>query len=135
MATIQYTSYNFSTPSALTEIDYKTLKELLNDNSKLNINPNSSFIETFKLELIILGIGILCGFIAYFDIAEWTNLIFGILAFFIGFFFVFSFIPSFISYVDFLIDKSSFYSKLKKDIIKSQTYIDFNNIREKRRWN
>jgi hypothetical protein len=134
MATIQYTSYNFSIPSALTEMDYKTLKELLNENPKLNINPTSSFTETFKSDLIILGIGVVSGFIAYCEITEWIDLIFGILAFIVCFFMFFSFIPSFMSYIDFVFDKSSYYSKLKKDIIKSQTYIDFINIREKRRW-
>jgi hypothetical protein len=135
MATIQYTSYRFNPPSPLKEDDFNTLKELLNDNSRLNINPNSSFIETFKVELIIFGIGIICGFIASFDIAEWINLIFGIPAFFIGISFLLSFLPSFFSYLGFVSDKSSYYSKLKKDIIKSNTYIDFINIREKRRWN
>jgi cytochrome c biogenesis protein CcdA len=135
MATIQYTRYSFNKPPDLTESDYKTLKELLNDNSKLNINPTSSFIQTFKVELIMLGIGIISGFIAFIDIAEWINWIFGIPAFIAGWGFIFSFLPSFLTYIDFVFDKSRYYSKLKRDIIKSKTYIDFNNIREKRRWN
>lgn len=135
MATIQYTSYNFNIPSALAEMDYKTLKELLNANPKLNINPTSSFIETFKGELIMLGIGIVCGYIASFDIAEWINWVFGIPAIIVGSGFIFSILPSIITYIDFVFDKSRYYSKLKKDIIKSKTYIDFINIREKRRWN
>lgn len=135
MATIQYTSYRFNKPSDLTEMDYKTLKELLNDNSKLNINPTSSFVETFKGELIMLVIGIVCGIIASFDIAEWLNWVFEIPAFIVGIAFMFSLLPSFFSYFGFVSDKSSYYSKLKKDIIKSNTYIDFTNIREKRRWN
>jgi hypothetical protein len=135
MATIQYTSYNFNIPSALAEIDYKTLKELLNANPKLNINPISSFIETFNIELKFLGIGIICASVASFDIAEWLNWVFGIPAFIIGSTFIFNLIPTFFSYFGYLSEKSGYYSKLKKDIIKSQTYIDFNNIREDRRWN
>ena len=135
MATIQYTSYNFNIPTALAEMDYKTLKELLNANPKLNINPTSSFIETFNTELKFLGIGIICASVASFDIAEWVNWVFGIPAFIIGCTFIFNLLPSFFSYFGYLSEKSSYYSKLKKDIIKSQTYIDFNNIREKRRWN
>ena len=135
MATIQYTKYSFNKPPDLTERDYKTLKELLNDNSKLNINPKSSFIETFKVELIVFGIGIICGFIAFLDIAEWINWIFGIPAFLAVGGFIFSILPSIITYIDFVFDKSRYYYKLKRDIIKSKTYIDFSNIREKRRWN
>ncbi|SDH89619.1 hypothetical protein SAMN04488062_11727 [Flavobacterium omnivorum] len=135
MAKIQYTSYNFNIPSALAEMDYKTLKELLNANPKLNINPTSSFIETFNTELKFLGIGIMCGAVASFDIAEWINWVFGIPAFIIGSTFIFNLLPTFFSYFGYLSEKSSYYSKLKKDIIKSQTYIDFNNLREKRRWN
>lgn len=135
MATIQYTSYRFKKPSDLEEIDYKTLKELLNDDSKLNINPTSNFIETFKVELIMFGIGIVCGYIASLDITEWINLIFGLPAFIVGSAFLFNFLPSFFSYLGFVSDKSSYYSILKKDIIRSDSYIDFINIREKRRWN
>ena len=135
MATIHYTSYNFNIPSALAEMDYKTLKELLNANPKLNINPSSSFIETFNIELKFLGIGIICASVASFDIAEWLNWVFGIPAFIIGSTFIFNLLPTFFSYFGYLSEKSSYYSKLKKDITKSQTYIDFNNIREKRRWN
>ncbi len=135
MATIQYTCYRFNPPSLLKENDFNTLKDLLHYNSRLNINPNSSFIETFKVELIMFGIGIICGFIASFDIAEWINWIFGIPAFLVAGTFVFSFIPSFFSYLGFVSDKSNYYSRLKKDIIKSNTYSDFINIREKSRWN
>jgi hypothetical protein len=134
MAKIQYTSYDFNSPPDLKENKYVAIKKLLNENFKLNINPKSSFIETFKAELIALVAGIICGFIAYLEFAEWISLIFGILAFVISFSFIFSIIPSFLSYCGFLSDQSSYYSKLRKDIVKSSTYKDFINIREKRRW-
>ncbi|MFT5251137.1 MAG: hypothetical protein ACI87N_000108 [Flavobacteriales bacterium] len=134
MAKIQYTSYDFNIPSELEESDYKTIKELLNDNGQLKITPYSSFIETFKRELIMLGIGVLCGYIASFDIAEWINWVFGIPAIMAGYIFLFSFAPSFITYIDFMFDKRRYYSKLKKNILKSNSYIDFINIREKKRW-
>lgn len=134
MTKIQYISYDFTKPPELEEVNYKTLKELLNDNRKLNITPTSSFIKAFKAELIILGIGTGCGYIATYDIPNWINWVFGLTAFVVGSTFLFSFAPSFITYIDFFFDKSRYYSKLKKDIIKSNTYIDFINIREKRRW-
>ncbi|TRW98003.1 hypothetical protein [Flavobacterium gawalongense] len=134
MAKIQYTSYIFNKPPDLSEKEYKIMKELFNDNPKLNINPVSSFNKTFKVEIIFLGIGIICGLIASFDIANWLNLVFGIPSFIIGITFVFSFIPSFFSYLGFLSDKSNYYSNLKKDIIKTSTFTDYINLREKRRW-
>ena len=135
MAKIQYTSYSFNSPPDLHENKYDALKKLLKENAKLNINPKSNFIETFKIELILLIAGIICGFIAYLEFAEWISLTFGIPAFVIGFSFIFNIIPSFLSYCGFLSDQSSYYSRLKKDIVKSSTYKDFINIREKRRWN
>jgi type IV secretory pathway TrbD component len=118
MATIQYISYDFYKPCELAEMDYTTLKELLNDNSKLSITPASSAIARFKRELIVLGIGILCGYVTSFDVADWISLIFGVPAFIVGGVFLFSFAPSFITYIEFVFNKSRYYSKLKKDIIK-----------------
>jgi hypothetical protein len=134
MAKFQYTSYTFNKPPDLPEKEYKIMKELFNDNPKLNINPFSSFYKTFKVEIIVFGIGIICGLIASFDFANWLNLVFGIPAFIIAGTFIFSIIPSFFSYLGYLTDKSKFYSNLKRDIIKTNTFTDYINLREKRRW-
>lgn len=131
MATIQYTTYRFNTPPTLIESDYETLKQLLSENSHHNINPPSSFVETFKGQLIFLGIGALGLLIASLDLAEWLNWVGGIPAF-IAFFSLFSFVPSMFSYLGFLSSKSSYYSRLKNDIIKSNNYKEFIDLRKRR---
>lgn len=131
MATIQYTTYRFNRPSLISSDDYETLKEILTERPEYNINPPSSFVETFKGELLFLGIGAVGFLIASLDLAEWLNWVGGIPAFF-AFFSLFSFVPSMLSYLGFISDKSSYYSELKRDIIKSNNYNEFTNLRTKR---
>lgn len=131
MATIQYTTYRFNRPPLISSDDYETLKEILTERPDHNINPPSSFVETFKGELIFLGIGAVGFLIASLDLAEWLNWVGGIPAFF-AFFSLFSFVPSMLSYVGFVSDKSSYYGKLKRDIINSKNYTEFTNLRNKR---
>lgn len=131
MATIQYTTYRFNRPPLISSDDYETLKEILTERPEYSINPPSSFVETFKGELIFLGIGSVGFLIASLDLAEWLNWVGGIPAFF-AFFSLFSFVPSMLSYVGFVSDKSSYYGKLKRDIINSKNYTEFTNLRNKR---
>jgi hypothetical protein len=131
MATIQYTTYRFNRPPLISSDDYETLKEILTERPEYSINPSSSFVETFKGELIFLGIGAVGFLIASLDLAEWLNWVGGIPAFF-AFFSLFSFVPSMLSYVGFVSDKSSYYGKLKRDIINSKNYTEFTNLRNKR---
>jgi hypothetical protein len=131
MATIQYTKYRFNRPPLISSDDYETLKEILTERPEYSINPPSSFVETFKGELIFLGIGAVGFLIASLDLAEWLNWVGGIPAFF-AFFSLFSFVPSMLSYVGFVSDKSSYYDKLKRDIINSKNYTEFTNLRNKR---
>lgn len=131
MATIQYTTYRFNRPPLISSDDYETLKEILTERPEYNINPPSSFVETFKGELIFLGIGAVGLIIASLDLAEWLNWVGGIPAFF-AFGSLFSFVPSMLSYLGFISDKSSYYGKLKRDIIKSNNYTEFTNLRNKR---
>jgi hypothetical protein len=131
MATIQYTTYRFNRPPLISSDDYETLKEILTERPEYSINPPSSFVETFKGELIFLGIGAVGFIIASLDLAEWLNWVGGIPAFF-AFFSLFSFVPSMLSYVGFVSDKSSYYGKLKRDIINSKNYTEFTNLRNKR---
>ena len=131
MATIQYTTYRFNRPPLISSDDYETLKEILTERPEYSINPPSSFVETLKGELIFLGIGAVGFLIASLDLAEWLNWVGGIPAFF-AFFSLFSFVPSMLSYVGFVSDKSSYYGKLKRDIINSKNYTEFTNLRNKR---
>jgi hypothetical protein len=128
MATIQYKTYRFNRPQLISIDDYEILKEILTERPEYNINPPSSFIETFKGELIFLSIGVVGFLIASLDLEEWLNWVGGIPAFF-AFFSLFSFVPSMLSYLDFISDKSSYYGKLKRDIIKSNNYAEFTNLR------
>ena len=131
MATIQYTTYRFNRPPLISSDDYETLKEILTERPEYNINPPSSFIETFKGELIFLSIGAVGLLIASLDIAEWLNWVGGIPAFF-AFGSLFSFVPSMFSYLGFVSEKASYYGKLKRDIINSKNYTEFTNLRNKR---
>ncbi|MCF8330287.1 MAG: hypothetical protein K9I37_08095 [Crocinitomicaceae bacterium] len=131
MARVQYTTYRFNRPSELRKEDYEILKEVLGNNPNHSINPPSSFIETFRGELIFLGAALLGLLILSFDV-EILNWIGGIAAF-LGFGVLFSFVPSALSYLGFLSEKASFYSRLRKDILRSSDYSEFQNIRNKRR--
>lgn len=131
MATIEYTKYRFNKPFILSKWDYETMKELFKTNLSHNINPPSNFLESFKIELIIIGIGIIGFFIAILDIAEWLNWVGGIPAF-VAFFSLYSFIPSLFSFLGFLSDKAFYYSKLKRDIKKSNNYNEFLILRNNR---
>ena len=104
---------------------------ILNEKSSYNLTPPSGFVETFYGELIILGIGAAGYLLATLDLAEWLNWVGGVPAF-IAFLSLFSFVPSMISYLSFISDKASYYSKLKSDIIKSNNYNEFTNLRNKR---
>ncbi|BDB53060.1 hypothetical protein [Flavobacterium ammonificans] len=130
MATVQYTTYNFNTPPLISDSDFKILKDILTENPNYSINPSSSFIETFKVELIFLGIGLIGFYIASLDLADWLNWVGGIPAF-LAFGSLFSFVPSMFSYLGYISDKSNYYRKLKKKIIKSENYNEFLNMRNK----
>jgi hypothetical protein len=134
VATIQYTTYRFNKPALITKGDYEILKDILTENPDYNINPPSSFVETFKRELIFLGIGALGFLIASIDLAEWLNWVGGIPAIF-AFFSLLSIGPSIFSYIGFLSDKSRYYNRLKKDIVNSHNYAEFLILRNNRRWN
>jgi hypothetical protein len=127
MATIQYTTYRFNRPPLLSSDDFEILKEILTEKPDYNINPPSSFVETFKGEIIYLSIGAAGFLIAKLNIAEWLNLVGGIFAF-LAFFSLLSFVPSMLSYFEFYSNKSKYYSKLMRDIIKSNNYTEFINI-------
>jgi len=133
MATIQYRTFRFNTPPILSEDIFNELKKKLNQNSNFRIKPNFNFtmefVNTFKIDFILFGVGIAGGFIGLLgeenDI-EWLMIIGYLLCFslcFLGF--IFSFIPSFFSYLGYLSVKSSYYRKLKKDIKKANNYKEF----------
>jgi hypothetical protein len=123
MAIIQNTTYIFNRLTLISNDYYETLKEILTLKPEYHINPQSSFIETFKGELKFLGIGAVSFLIVSLDLTAWLNWVGGIAAFFS----FFSFVPS-LSYLGFISDKSSYYGKLKSDIIKSNNYAELTNL-------
>jgi hypothetical protein len=123
MATIRYTTYSFNRPTEINEVAFVELKGLLKMNSDLSLNPKSSILENFKLDFIFFGIAIVGGLLASTNI-DWLSAIGGF-AVIVGFFNLFSFIPSFSSYMSYLSSKETYYRRLKKDIINSDTYNDF----------
>lgn len=131
MARIQYTTYSFSKPNEIGQVDFDILKEVLTTNPQHSINPGSNFVETFNIELKVIAAAIVGLIILSFDV-EVLNWIGGIAAFF-GFGMLFSFVPSALSYLGFMSEKASYYSKLKKDILQSKDYEEFKNKRIKRR--
>ena len=131
MATIRYSAFQFQRPDNLTERDYKILKDLILANSKVNINPRSSFIQTFKPYLKLWGI---CGIVLaiagayehYFGlmprlVEEWVGAISALIAIFS----FLSFVPSFCSYTEYLKQKADYYSQLYKDVANSLNYSEF----------
>lgn len=122
---IQYTKFEFKRPIILSESEYNTLKTLLSQNSKYKLNLKSNFIVAFKFYLYFLGVAAIGILITFLDIAEWLNFIAAIPLFIAFYLFLFSFLPSIVSYFEFLEDKSYYYSKLKKVIINSRDYSDY----------
>ncbi len=131
MATIQFTKYRFDIPKLISSDDYETLMEILTERPEYKLNPPSSFVEAFKGELIFFGIGLVGLLIVSLNLAEWSYWV-GVIPAFLAFFSLFSFIPSMFSYLGFISDKSIYYDILKRDIIKSNSYKEFTNLRNKR---
>jgi hypothetical protein len=123
MATIRYTTYSFNRPSEIMEYEFVEIKELLKRNKSISLCPKSSFLETFKTDFIFFAIAIVGALLTLPDI-DWLNLIGGF-AVLIGFFSLFSFVPSFFSYLSFLSSRALYYRRLKKHIINSDTFKDF----------
>lgn len=121
---IEFTKFEFKTPKILSEQEYKMIKDLLKQNPKYRLNHKTSFIKQFKNYLYIYGFVAICTFIEMLNVAEWFKIV-SMISVLIAFFSLFSFIPSAISFLEFLNDKSKYYSKLKKLLLNSFDYSDF----------
>jgi hypothetical protein len=124
MGRINYTSYKFNQPPNLTRDEYNSIKNQLINNPKIEINPPSFFLNTFKWEIVFILVGILGGYVAYLNIVEWLTII-GLIPFAIILLGGYSIFFSMLSYLAFMADKSIYYSKLKKDIKNSLDYESF----------
>jgi hypothetical protein len=131
MATIEYRTFHFKKPETLNQKDFETLKKILSEKPFFNINPMNSFWNNFKGDFFVLGVSLLGLIIAFLEISEWLSIICAFIML-MGVFHLFRFIPSLISYIGFIVEKASYYKKLKKDIIVSKNYIEFLNYRSKK---
>jgi len=124
MAIIQYRSFKFYEPSLISSDEFETLKEVLNERPGFNINPPSSFVATFKVELIIFGFGGIGLLLLSLDLPERLQWL-AVIPLFFAFPLLFSFVPSVLTYLAFLVQKALYYRKLKIDILKSSNYEEF----------
>lgn len=128
MMKIHYTTFKFIKPLPLRATDFEVLKQYLTKNPKYSLNPKSNFLETFTPHLIMVGVGVVGAVITLFDFAEWVNAIGGFIAI-VGLLSIFfSFLPSLFSYFGFLSDKTEYYSKLKRNILRAKDYSEFQSL-------
>jgi hypothetical protein len=126
---ISFTTFQFNVPEEIPESDYEGLKEVLTKNPDCRINPPypfKVFLNLFKVSFIMMGIGIAGFILNTFKIPELIVL----LSYLVGLAGLLYFVGSQISFLKFLYDKSSYYSKLKNDIIRSISYSNFQNLRK-----
>ncbi len=124
--TFKYTKYEFKYPKFIDKFEYYRLKTELKNNPKYKFYKSESFIETFKIELIIFFSGAIGILVTTLSPPAWLEFISAI-PIFVSFAILFSFIPSCVSYLEFIEDRSKYFSNLRKAIIKSEDYTDFTN--------
>ena len=122
---IQYTKFDFNQPKVLGESDYNTLKALLSKNPKCKFAPKLNLIVAFNYYLYLFGISAIAVLVLILDLAEWLNIIAAIPLFIAFYTFLFSFIPTMVSFLEYLNDKSKYYSKLRKVVINSSDYSEY----------
>lgn len=122
----KYTKYEFKYPKLIDKFEYYRLKTELKNNPKYKFYKSESFIETFKIELIIFLSGAISILTTILTPPAWIELICAILIF-ASFAILLTFIPSCLSYMEFVEDRTKYFIKLRKAIIKSEDYIDFTN--------
>lgn len=121
---IEYTSFEFKPPKAFSEKEYILVKEILIRDQNYKFIPNHSFINQFKKYLYTYGFVIISIIIEVLFDVKWIEIIssiFGVIAFLS----LFSFVPSVISYIEFINDKRKYYSNLKKLIQDSKDYSEY----------
>ena len=128
MATFEYTKFSFNRPQRLEEKDYKCLKLFLMENPNHSLNPKTSFFQTFKIEIIFIGVAIVSATMEYVKAPEWIQWIL-ILPAIIGIFSALRLFLSSFSYVGFVMNKYLYYKRLKNDVLRSKDYNDFIRIR------
>lgn len=124
MATISWVKYQFNIPDQLNEENYNILKYNFMHTPGYVPFPKGGFFKTFKISSIILGSS---AFVQTFWPFQ-VDVLATIAA--IGLFLLFGAVLSGIyfswgSYLLFMMDRHSYYSKLKKRIIASSSYNDF----------
>ena len=124
MATIRYVKYQFNYPELLSEENYNILKYNFKHTPGYAPFPKGGFFKNFKISSIICGAS---AFVQTFWIfqEDFTDTIAGIGLFLIFGCLISGVMFSWLSFLQFMIDRHSYYSKLKKAIIASSNYNDF----------
>ena len=127
MATIQYTTYKFNRPPLIDENQYNLIKENLKFNQNYNPFPVESFWQKFKVIILLYVVGLpIAGVLALTEVG-FLEIISAIYSFLLVMA-LFSFIPEWISYLNFLARRKFYYSKLLKKIKISDDYFHFRDL-------
>lgn len=124
MSTFTYYFLKFTPPGLLSPNDFYTLKQKLNKNRKYKISSNTNPMDFFGIYLIFMGVAGIGFLITLLHIHKWVETIGGIM-FIIGAVGSIFILPTIRYYVEFLIKKKKYYSKLKYDILNSADYQHF----------
>lgn len=126
MGEISYTTYKFIEPSLISEEAFYIFKDQLklDPKSKVDLEPRVSWLSKFKISviyyLIILPIVLYLtkDETGFWEIVGLMNIIAAIGG-------LFSLVPEWISYLNYLSDRDNYYRKFRKQIIESDNYDDF----------
>ena len=130
---IEYKKFRFKRPLPLIGDDFEILKQVLTETPGYDFIPSSNFFSRFRKEIIFLALSISGTLIAsknFNEVLNWTGAILAVMTFLS----LIIRIPSINSFVGYHIDKTRYYTRLKKDIIRSGTYREFQTLRYQRKW-
>jgi hypothetical protein len=122
MIRVQYRSYNFNTPSALTELQYRFYKNKLLKSPKKSIKEKNNFFYEFLGELLFLGGGVL--FILLSLILGEIQII-NIIGFLLCITSLIRLLLQLPSYIKYIFMKNKYFSMLRKYILKSNNFDEF----------
>jgi hypothetical protein len=124
MATISWVRYEFNIPEQLSEETYNILKYNFMHTQGYAPFPKGGFFKTFRISSIIFGISAFVQTFWAIHIDVFDNIA-GIGLFLMIGCLLSGIMFSWASFLQFMMDRHSYYSSLKKKIISSTNYSDF----------
>lgn len=132
MTTVEIRTYKFIPPPILSERDYNDIKNALNREPELNIEPSARFKDEFKVGyqflkwgVIIIIVATILNFIFYGGKGDTIFIPFMAGPAILIFTALILHGRTLNSFSNFQDVKSLYYTKLKKDIIESNSYLEF----------